>query len=467
MSTSDDSRNRLLVDARRGRLPAVTLRTLAVGAISLGAVSGAPTLAATAVGVGLILYLWSMRGDESFADQHVFRWAGLAVLLILLVRISKPFERIPDAERARPIWLVLLVLAAGLAIGWGNRRIPRYLSIAAAMLAVVAITVTMTLGEWRSDSGLDVYWMHRGAGEALFQGENPYTDAVRVFNGSPYAPEGSIVEDYAYPPVVLGTYAVTAKAADPRLVSSVTWIAVLAWMAWHARRDGPEGDASYSMFLLMAGMAVWPVVWYASWTEPLSIGLLLLTAIWWRKKPMWSAIALGLAIASKQYFIFLAPLLLLQKGEPRMKRLFVSFGVALTTVLVGFVPDPNSYVTATILNLSDIGFRPDSQSLSGLLAANGIEIYLPAPIWVVLGLILALFVSRGSRSAADFVGRSALILGLVFYFGQAFMNYWFLVAAFLAIATVLSRSEVALSRQPVRRRIWLARDRPASAEPLR
>jgi uncharacterized membrane protein len=191
------------------------------------------------------------------------------------------------------------------------------------------------------------------------------------------------------------------------------------------------------MFLLMAGLAVWPGVWFASWTEPLSIVLLLLTAVMWRKRPMWSAIALGLAIASKQYFLLLAPLLLLQKGEQRWKRFLVSVGVAVSTILIGLIPDPNAYLNATISNLSEIGFRPDSQSLSGLFASYGFDFYLPPVAWLALGLAFAVVVSPGAKSAADFVGRSGLILGLAFFFGQAFVNYWFLVAALFAVSALL------------------------------
>ena len=468
MSLSDGSTNRHFLDSGRKSLPAVTLRALAVGAVSLGAVSRPPTLAASAIGVGLVLFLWSMRADQSTADNHVFRWSGILVVLIIVTHLAGSFDRVLDFEIARLTWLVLLVIAAALGIGWGHKRIPRYVSIAFAMLAVLTITFVMTVGEWRSDLGLDVYWMHRNAGEALFQGENPYTDAVRVFNGSPFAPDGSVIEGYPYPPVVLATYAATGNQADPRLVSSVVWIGVLAWMAWHARREGSAGDISYAMFLLMAGLAVWPGVWFGSWTEPLSIGLLLLTAVMWRKRPLWSAITLGLAIASKQYFIFLAPLLLLQKGEQRWKRLLVSVGVAAGTVVIGLIPDPNAYLNATVFNLSEIGFRPDSQSLSGLFASYGFDFYLTPLAWLALGLALAVVVSRGAKSAADFVGRGGLILGLAFFFGQAFVNYWFLVAGLFAISALLpGDTEPARGEEGLPATLRHTTESDFSVEPLR
>ncbi len=420
----------------------MTLRVSALACLSLTASSRQPTLAAAAAGVGLFLYMWSLRSQEPSSDSGSFRWAGIALILILVVRFTGTVNQFSEwEEMARPLWIGLLIAAGALALVWGHKRIPRRLSIAAALLAVVFITGVMTVGEWRSELGVDVYWMHREAGEALFDGQNPYTDAVRVWNGSPYAPEGSIVEGYPYPPVVLGTYAVTANDLDPRLVSSLCWFAVLAWMAWHAKGSGRRADVAYSMFLLLAGAAVWPVVWYAAWTEPLSIGLILLTAIWWRSRPVWSAITLGLAIASKQYFIFLAPLLLLHKDESKKMRLMVSLGVATATLLMGLIPDTSAFVSATILNLSDLGFRPDTQSLSGLLAANDIEFYLSSLAWIALGLLLAVFASVRSHGVSDFVGRGGLIMGLAFFFGLAFSNYWFLVMALIAVASIMSAEE--------------------------
>jgi hypothetical protein len=423
-------------------LSPVTLRVLSVACISLTAASRQPALAVVAAAVGLTLYAWSLRVDDSRADPHSFRWAGLAVILILLIRFSGSVEQFAESEEAaRPIWIAFVLTAAVIAVLAGHRRIPRLVSIGVGMLAVLLMTGVMTVGEWRSEVGTDVYWMHREAGEALSQGLNPYTDAVRVFDGNPFAPEGAVVEGYPYPPIIVGTYAVTAYDLDPRLMSSLAWIVALGWMASRARRPGDEGSNAYAIFLLMSGLAVWPVVWYASWTEPLSIALLLLSATWWRRRPVLSAITLGLALASKQYFIFLAPLLLLHRDESKKMRLGVSLGVAATTILVGLAVDSSAYITATISNLTDVGFRPDTQSMSGLLASIGIDLYLPSGVWVILVLGLATIIARGSSTVSDFLGRSALILGLAFILGRAFMNYWFLVSVLVALASVFREAE--------------------------
>jgi hypothetical protein len=416
-----------------------TLRVVAVACVSMAAMSRPPTLAATAAGVGLVLFIWSLRGDDSIRDGHVFRWAGAAVIVLLLFRVAGPVGRLTESEATtRFLWIALLVGAAALAVVFGHLGRTRRISIALAFLAVTTITVVMTVGEWRSDLGLDVYWMHREAGEAIFNGQNPYTDAVRVSNGSPFAPEGAVIEGYTYPPVVAGTYAVAGADFDPRLVSSVAWLGVLAWLGWLARGQHAEADTAYAMFLMCAGLAIWPVIWFASWTEPLSVGLFMMAAVFWRRRPFLSAVMLGLALASKQFFIFLAPLLLLHRDEMKYKRLGLSVGVAAVTVLIALIPDPDAFITATLLNLTEIGNRPDSQSLSGLLASQGIDFFLSPVAWIALGLTLSALLGIGSRSVSDLIGRVGLTMGLVFFFGQGFPNYWFFVLALMAVGAVLA-----------------------------
>lgn len=420
-------------------LPKGTLRVAAIACLSFAALSRFPILAATAAGVGLILYVWSLVGGDDGVDRHSFRWAGVSVILIVLVsRTGAVGTMIDPVGALRPLWMGSIVVAAVLAIFWGHKNVPRRLSVALALIAVATTTTFMTVQDWRSDSGIDVYWMHREAGSALVNGENPYTDAVRVPNGSPFAPDGAFIEGYPYPPVVLGTYGASGAAADPRVVSTLAWFGLLTWMAWRSTRPDTGANTAYAMFLLLSGLAVWPVVWFASWTEPLSIGLLLLSAVLWRKRPVQSAVALGLAIASKQYFVFLAPLLFLHKDDSKQMRLLVAFGVASFTILAGLLPDPSAFISATVANLSEIGFRPDTQSLSGLLASLGVELYLSSAVWIVIGLLLSTIVARGSSSVSDFFGRVPLALGLVFFFGQAFTNYWFLVIALMAVATVMA-----------------------------
>ena len=190
------------------------------------------------------------------------------------------------------------------------------------------------------------------------------------------------------------------------------------------------------MFALLATAPVWPIVWVVGWTEPLSLALLLIAAVLWTDRPIASAVVLGLALASKQFFVFLAPILLLYEDEERWKRSSIALGVAAATLVPALLVDASAFITATVGNLANIGFRPDTQSLSGALAELGLDFNLPVVAWVLLSLAFAGLVGRGSKTRADFFLRSTLALGFSFLIGQAFPNYWYLLLGMAAIAAV-------------------------------
>jgi hypothetical protein len=109
----------------------------------------------------------------------------------------------------------------------------------------------------------------------------------------------------------------------------------------------------------------------------------------------------------------------------------------MATVLPFLLLDPSGFVASTIANLAEIGFRPDTQSIPGLLNAFGIEFTLPVWAWLFIGILIGTVVGITARSASLFAGRAGLTLGLVFIVGLAFANYWVLVAGLLSIAAVL------------------------------
>jgi uncharacterized membrane protein len=191
------------------------------------------------------------------------------------------------------------------------------------------------------------------------------------------------------------------------------------------------------VFLILATLPIWAMVWYAAWTEPLSLLLIGLAAVAWRKRVVVASVLLGLALASKQYLVFLAPLVILHRDEMWLKRLSIAGGTALATVMPFLLLDATGFVSSTIGNLAEIGFRPDTQSIPGLLGAFGVEFTLPAWVWVFVGLLIGALVGIRARSASLFAGHAGLTLGLAFMLGLAFANYWVLVAGLLSIASVL------------------------------
>jgi hypothetical protein len=227
------------------------------------------------------------------------------------------------------------------------------------------------------------------------------------------------------------------------LVSVVSWSIFLGWFAWTAFRSRtPESsEASLSLLMLLAFSPLGSEVVFMAWTEPLSLALFLGAALIWRRSALGSGLLLGLALASKQYFVFLAPLLLLHRDQHWQRRSLVALLTAAGTMLIGLAPDPGAFVQATVGNLAGIDFRPDTQSLPGLAADLGLELLLPNPIWIGVSLMVAFLLARTSRSASGFVLRAGLGLGIAFALGLAFPNYWVLVAGLLALGTVLEVDE--------------------------
>lgn len=433
-------------DPRKGSeskgLPRATLRILAVVAFSLAATIHRVELSAVAALLGLILVAWSYVGNRPIHHERTHVWAGMGALsVIALSWISRVGPAAPSEEAMAAVYQGLLIVGILLAIlrgrtGWGRRVV-----VAVCLASVVLITAWILASEWDSEAGTDVYLAHAAAGEALFDGENPYGEAVRFPDGNPHNPSDAVIIGYPYPPPVLSTYASTAVLGDSRIVSAVAWLGVLTVVSGMALRRGRAGDAAFALLIVLAATPAWPIVVFVAWTEPLSLALLFAAISLWRRKWFWSAVLLGLALASKQYFILLLPPLALMKVDHRMRRL----GVAAATAFIAWMPPlvfgAGDYLTATVTNLLDIGFRPDSQSLSGLAAAYGADLMIPRFIWLAMIGAVGVVAGYQVRSRVDVALGFAFTLGFAFWTGLAFPNYWFLVMGITAVGMLLTEVE--------------------------
>lgn len=344
-------------------------------------------------------------------------------------------------QEIRPVYRGLLVGAVALAVVLPSSRVARRTAVGLACLAVALSTTWTLVGEWESPVGADPYLAHEAAGAALLDGEDPYGEAVQFPDGSPFAPPDAVVIGYPYPPVTLLTYGTTAGLTDPRIVSVAAWFVVIGALAWRSlRRD--RADAAFAGFLIVASTPIWLVTLYTAWTEPLQIALFA-AAMWlWRRHVVWSAVLLGLALASKQYFIVLLPLLLLMKVERRVTRLAVAGLVALVAWAPPLLVDASNYLDATVRTPLSFGFRPDTLSLPGLMAAMGIDFSMPHWLWLGMVAVIGVVAGRMIRSRTDLTAGAALVLGVSFWTGLAFANYWFLIMGLSVAALWLGASDV-------------------------
>jgi hypothetical protein len=410
---------------------------IALGALSLALVAAHSPLAAALAIVGLILFGWTIWRDIPGDDSNLVRLTAVVAFVTLLLSLLVSRTSVPDSVVEARLPGVAIGGLACVVILLGGRRHPwRVLGIAIAFLGVAVVTGQLVAAEWNSSLGTDIYQAHKAAGAALTSGENPYTDAVRFFNGSPFLEDDAVLEGYPYPPVVLLTFGLVAAFTDPRLISTVAWLAILIWVARPVLTRREDSSVSLAVFLMLATLPGWPLIWYASWTEPLSLLLLLAAVLSWKRSVLISGIVLGVALASKQYLIFLAPLLALYRDDDRWKRLGLAFTTALITLIPPLLLDPAALYRSMIGNLAAIGFRPDSVSIVGLLSGFGIAFKLPEPIWLILGLAVSVLVGLRSRALPELLGRAGVVLGCSFAIGLAFTNYWFLVLGMLAVSAV-------------------------------
>jgi len=427
-------------------LSKTNLRIVGIASLLLGATHGFSVVSASWVAMGLILSLWSLRDQRPLSVGSEHRWAAVASAALMVGVFGRPIASLPGSMvHAKPIILVGGVVMCFVAFLAGDRPSGRRIvSVLAILLTVTAILV-LVAQEWSSPLGSDVYHAHRLAGDALRSGQNPYTDAVTFPNGNPFAPADSVVEGYPYPPVALSAYGLAGAFTDPRLISAVCWLAFLGWLAFGAWRTASDEDSrvKLSVLLLMALAPLGSEVWYMAWTEPWTLFLFLMAALAWTRTHIWSGVLLGFALASKQYLIFLLPLVLLSRDQGWRKRSTAAVVTAGVTLVAGLAPNPSAFIRATFGNLTGIGFRPDTQSLPGLANELGFSFLLPNWLWILASLVGVALLSRCSRTRSGFMMCAGLGLGIAFFVGLAFPNYWFLVAGLIAIGTALGPADEA------------------------
>jgi hypothetical protein len=396
------------------------------------------------IAIGLLVFVWSARVDVRVGQGYKLKFAAIASAVLLTGVAAPPFAVFPPSLAAiRPLLVGAGLVACVIAFFFGGMELGRRIATGVTLLLAL-VTVGAVVGyEWNPSMAPDVYHAHRLAGTALLDGQNPYTDAVTFADGNPFATAGRVVEGYPYPPIVLITYGLVGGLTDPRLVSVASWSLFLGWFALTAfrSRSTERSEVSLALLMLLAFSPLESEVVFMTWTEPLSLVLFLGAALAWRRSPLGSGLMLGFALASKQYFVFLAPLLLLHRDKEWRTRSFTALGTAAGTMVIGLASDPGAFVQATVGNLAGITFRPDTQSLPGLASDLGFKLLLPNPIWIGVSLLVAFLLARTSRSTSGFMMRAGVSLGIAFVIGLAFPNYWVLVGGLLALGTVLEIDE--------------------------
>lgn len=328
-----------------------------------------------------------------------------------------------------------------------RRRLTRIIlaGVVAATLGLVAI---LGIGHIDAigDQGIDVYVLHVRTAQALASGQNPYTDAVTVPDGSPLAGPDDVLTGYVYPPLTGLSYALGHwLAPDTRYTSLAAWLGVLGIVGVAAVRRLSLRHAL--IMLLLASVPGWWFLLRAAWTEPLSVMFMAIALALW-KRPFGSGLGLGAALASKQYFFVTAPVLLLHRDIGWVRRLVVAAAVVAVTIGAVLIWDFSAFWEAAIAFHTSTPPRPDSANLVGMLDMLGIRWAPPSILPIGLGIGAGIWAGAGSHRASTFVLAMAFAMAASFLVSsQAFANYWFLIFGLSAMA-LMARADEPTRRSP-------------------
>jgi hypothetical protein len=297
------------------------------------------------------------------------------------------------------------------------------------------LALAFALGGWvihaSPNPRIDVWPVHQQGARALWSGHSPY--APGVIDTPDTGVKGRKVSDYGYPPM----NAILTTAAYG-LTGETRWAALAAivlggYLLWRfARKRG--GDGLWSDVLLACWLfhprALFVIE--AAWGDPLVLpflcGFALAVAT---GRLRWAAVLLGLVCAVKQHFALYVPVLAAVPGIG-LSGAMVALAVTAATCLPFAIVTPRGLWHGLVTFHLAKGFRPDSLSLSALIADAGPVL----PSWVGFAATLAflLAASRLRRSLGYRLVVSAAAF-LVFYLlgRQAFCNYYYVVGATLLL----------------------------------
>jgi len=434
--------------ANRSSISPSRLVLIALGAFGSSTILAQP-VAIAAILLGIVALITAIvtgkrldAGPKGSDKRTIF---GLIVIFSILL-IAGPTHEVYGSA---PSWLLPAEGAAWLILGFSwlvTRSVTARRVVFVLVLSATGVFGIIHLANV-ADFGLDVFWLHESAADAIASGSSPYSDAVTVPNG---APEGdSFIVGYPYPPVTALSYSIGSWLGDARWTSLVAWLITLAIVGAKSL-SGVRSELPLGVMLASAAIPGWPLVLTSAWSEPLSLALLSIATLLW-SKPRLFGMGAGLFFGSKQYLLASAPLMLTSKVSQRWARAMwasIALTISFLPILIWGIPD---FIEAAIEFHLEAPLRTDGSSLIGLLSALGAERTWTPPLWLVgaVALVLAVVLGRNVTSPIRWLTALAAILATAaFLSSQALSNYWFLIAGISALTAGMRSSTASPETTP-------------------
>lgn len=291
---------------------------------------------------------------------------------------------------------------------------------------------------------IDVYVIQKIAPLAILKGQNPYS---MIF---PQLYKNEISDVYSYGPgVIFLDSPAVLLAKEPRytMVFAEIGTAILVYIILGSSFGKLRVDKSLQEMLPLiflynprAGFII-----EQAWVDPLIIFLITLFSILlfvWRKRFL-ALIVLGIAIASKQYVIFLLPFLVIGRLI-KIKELFITFFVLLFISSPFLIWNFKDFFRDVILyNLVIQTSRYNSLSLNTLYhLLLGSDI----PRWLViifeLGVLYYLIkVQRKLSASSLMLATSTLAISTFLVYRLAFIHYYYFAGSLLLLSICFAIGE--------------------------
>lgn len=296
---------------------------------------------------------------------------------------------------------------------------------------------------WSSPQPIIDIFIYLKYGALYFlSGVNPYTLVYSpLYQGLPF-------DYYAYPAgTLLSTLPFVWLFKDPRY--TFVFAEILTSLICLRINSSKIDKYIYSLILLFNPISLFMIE--QSYMEPLAV-LLLTVSLWLflKNKLVSSFAALGFAISTKQYLVFLIPLFfkLLKKGSLVFRLLLTLITIVVIALLnlPFFLWNQSEFLRDVVYLQFTYPPRYEGLSIFSLFHIFGIN-YIPILSAVaILSTFIFVYVQR-KITISRFLYLSSFLFFSFFIFNKwAFINYYYLVSQLLTIGIIFEMNEITPSK---------------------
>lgn len=283
---------------------------------------------------------------------------------------------------------------------------------------------------------IDVYDYLKGGALGLLQGQNPYAlSYTQLYK--------DVTPDfYAYlPGMLLMTLPFVAVLQDPRyaIVASELLIAFMVFKIAKKNKD----KSIYALLMLTNPVSLY--ITEQSYTEPLVLLLLVSFAYFYvHRKSKSLVLSLGLVFATKQYALFLLPLLWKFYGslQKNIKILGASILFAALIITPFYFWGPKEFIHDAVTLQLNFPPRYEGLTFFSLLYRFGIGYNFIISSLIIGVLLLFIYSIKKINLSLFFFLASFLYLSLFYFNKWAFINYYYLVSQLLLVSAILRENKL-------------------------